>query len=203
MSERLYLYPVWLRIWHWTNALMFLFLIITGLSLQYSDPGYPMIRFDIAVSIHNIAGIVLSISFFFFVISNTLTGNFRFYKYEKEGFGLRLMKQFRYYLFGIFQKESSPFPVTKDRKFNPLQKLSYLLAMYILMPVMIITGFALLIPEVNINNVFGFSGIHLTDLLHITSGFVLSIFMVVHIYFCTIGKSPISNFKSMFTGWHE
>jgi thiosulfate reductase cytochrome b subunit len=103
----------------------------------------------------------------------------------------------------LFKGEGAPYPVSKKRKFNPMQKLSYLLVMYVLMPVMIVTGLALMYPEIIIEDVFGISGIHLTDLFHIISGFVLSVFMVVHVYFCTIGKTPVSNFRSMVTGWHE
>ncbi len=203
MSERLYLYPVWIRIWHSINALMFLVLIVTGLSMQYSNRDYTMIRFDYAVSIHNISGIILTLSFILFVIANWRTRNIRYYKCHTQGCIFRLKRQFYFYLLGIFKKEDPPFPITKERKFNPLQKVSYWTAMYILMPIMIISGLALMYPEVIVSNVFGISGIHLTDLFHIISGFVLSIFMVVHIYFCTIGKSPVSNFKSMITGWHE
>ena len=53
MSERLYLYPIWIRLWHWTNAILCLVLIISGVSLQYSNPEYPIIRFDIAVTMSN------------------------------------------------------------------------------------------------------------------------------------------------------
>lgn len=201
-QEKLYLYPIWLRIWHWTNALMFLILITTGLSLQYAGAESKLIRFDYAVSYHNIAGIILTISFFFFLIANLKTTNNKYYKIQQEGFVERIKIQFRYYTFGVFKHEPTPFPVSIERKFNPLQKLSYVLVMYVMMPVIIITGFALLFPEINLVNVFGVSGIYLTDLLHITTGFALSIFMIVHIYFCTFGKSISSNFKSMFTGWH-
>ncbi len=201
-EEKLYLYPLWIRIWHWANALMFLVLIITGVSLQYSGPKFALIRFDYAVRYHNIAGVVLSISFVLFVLFNSFTVNGKYYKFKRKGFYKRLMKQFQYYTFGVFKHDSSPFPVSKERKFNPMQKLSYILVMYLMMPVIIITGFALLFPEVNLNSFFGISGIHLTDLLHVTIGFVLSIFMIIHIYFCTFGKTATSNFNSMFTGWH-
>lgn len=203
MSERLYLYPIWIRIWHWINALMFLVLIITGLSMQYSNPDYPMIRFDYAVFYHNISGVILTFSFALFVIVNRLTGNYNYYKCNKDGCMKRLKRQFMYYTFGIFRKEDKPFPISAERKFNPMQKMSYLMVMYILMPIMIITGIALMYPEIIIEDVFGISGIHMTDLLHIISGFVLSVFMVIHIYFCTMGKTPLSDFKSMITGWHE
>ena len=203
MSEQLYLYPLWIRIWHWTNALMFLVLIVTGLSMQYSSPDYPMIRFDWAVSLHNISGVIVIISYIFFVVTNRFSTNRKYYRFKRKGFIDRLTKQFVYYTIGIFKNESAPFPVSKKRKFNPMQKFSYLLVMYIGMPVLIITGVALLYPEINIQNVGGFSGIHLTDLLHIIVGFVLSVFMIVHVYFCTIGATPLSNFKSMFNGWHS
>ena len=84
-----------------------------------------------------------------------------------------------------------------------MQKMSYLVVMYVLMPIMIFTGLALMYPETIKSNVFGISGIHLTDLFHIISGFVLSVFMVIHTYFCTMGKTLISDFKSMITGWHK
>lgn len=203
MSERLYLYPIWIRLWHWINALMFLVLILTGLSMQYSSPDYPMIRFDYAVFYHNISGVILTFSFVMFVLVNRITGNYNYYKCKQKGCVKRLKRQFVYYTIGIFQKEDAPYPISEKRKFNPMQKMSYLIVMYILMPIMIVTGLALMYPEVIIDEFLGFSGIHMTDLLHIISGFALSVFMVIHIYFCTMGKTPVSNFKSMFTGWHE
>ncbi|HPE55812.1 MAG TPA: cytochrome b/b6 domain-containing protein [Bacteroidales bacterium] len=201
-EEKLYLYPMWLRLWHWTNALLFLVLIITGLSLQYSGVEGAFIRFDIAVTYHNIAGIILTISFAFFLVANRISGNRKFYKVKRKGFIKRLMKQFRYYIYGVFVGEPKPYPVSEKRKFNPLQKLSYIVVMFGFMPLIIITGFGLLFPEINLENVFGVAGIYLTVLLHITVGFGLSVFMIVHIYFCTFGKTVGSEFKSMFTGWH-
>ena len=201
-EEKLYLYPMWLRLWHWTNALLFLVLIITGLSLQYSGVEGAFIRFDIAVTYHNIAGIILTISFAFFLVANRISGNRKFYKVKRKGFIKRLMKQFRYYIYGVFVGEPKPYPVSEKRKFNPLQKLSYIVVMFGFMQLIIITGFGLLFPEINLENVFGVAGIYLTVLLHITVGFGLSVFMIVHIYFCTFGKTVGSEFKSMFTGWH-
>jgi thiosulfate reductase cytochrome b subunit len=68
---------------------------------------------------------------------------------------------------------------------------------------MIVSGWGLLYPEVTVTGFLGLSGLDMTDLLHIVSGFGISIIMCVHIYFCTIGKSPVSNFKSMISGYHE
>lgn len=199
-----YLYPVWTRLWHLFNALLYLSLIFTGLSMQYSNPEYPLIRFDIAVSVHNISGILLSVNYLFVFIGNLTTGNGKYYKIRLKGLYQELLAQGRYYLFGIFRGEKAPFPINGERKFNPLQKISYAAVLYFLMPLIIITGWALIFPEmIFINKIFGTSGLHVTDLLHITIGFILSLFMLIHIYLCTMGKPRWAHFRAMLSGWHH
>jgi thiosulfate reductase cytochrome b subunit len=202
-EEKIYLYPRWIRLWHTLNAIFCLFLIVTGISMQFSNPKVPLIRFDTAVSIHNIVGILLIINYFFFFVGNISTWNGKHYKIAFRGFYQRMFTQFRYYTQGIFKGEKPPFPISKEVKFNPLQQFSYVLAMYILVPIVAITGFGLLYPDAIPTNLMGISGLHLTDLFHIVAGFIISLFMFVHIYFCTIGKTPASNFKGMITGYHE
>jgi thiosulfate reductase cytochrome b subunit len=103
----------------------------------------------------------------------------------------------------MFKGEKHPFPVTEKNKFNPLQKISYILAMYVAVPLLIISGVGLLLPEITIKSLFGISGLILTDILHITMGFFLSIFMVIHIYTCTLGARPSSLFWGMISGYHR
>jgi thiosulfate reductase cytochrome b subunit len=201
----MYLYPKWLRIWHVLNALMFLILIVTGLSMQYTDKENTsyVVGFAIAVKWHNFAALVLTINYLLFVLGNLLTHNGRYYKIEKENFLDDLLKQLKYYSFGMFRGEKHPFPVTEKRKFNPLQKVTYVLAMYVALPLLIISGVGLLIPEITIKNFLGVSGLILTDILHITMGFFLSVFMVIHIYTCTLGAKPTSLFWGMISGYHH
>lgn len=201
-TERLYLYPVWIRIWHMTNALLCLILIITGLSIQFSNPA-TVVKFNAAVTVHNVAGIILTISYALFFFGNLFTPNGLHYVIPAKGFIMRLKKQFHFYTVGLFKKENAPFPVDEENKFNPLQQLTYVVLMYGFVPFVIISGWGLLYPEMTVYSVFGISGLDLTDLLHIGTGFAISIIMCVHIYFCTIGKNPISNFKSMISGYHE
>jgi thiosulfate reductase cytochrome b subunit len=202
-EEKLYLYPRWIRIWHILNAVFCLLLIATGISMQFSNPKVPLIRFDIAVSIHNIFGILLIANYLLFFIGNLFSWNGKNYKIAFRGFYLRLMRQFRYYTRGIFKGETPPFPVGKETKFNPLQQFSYVMVMYIVVPIIAISGLGLLYPDVIPTNLLGISGLHLTDLIHIVAGFIISLFMFVHVYFCTIGKTPVSNFKGIISGYHE
>ncbi|NQV01699.1 MAG: cytochrome b/b6 domain-containing protein [Bacteroidia bacterium] len=202
-QERLYLYPIWLRFWHLLNAILCLILIITGISMQFSAPTVALVSFDTSVAIHNIVGIILTINYLIFFIGNLFAFNGKQYQIEYRGLFKRLMTQAKYYAFGIFKGESPPFPISRENKFNPLQRFSYVLIMYLFVPIVFITGWALLYPETIPTTILGTSGLHLTDLFHIISGFIISFFMVVHIYFCTIGKSPLANFISILNGYHE
>lgn len=201
----MYLYPIWIRLWHLLNAVLVIVLMVTGISMQYTNKQdyILMVGFARAVKWHNIAAILLTVNYIFFVTGNILTNNGRFYRIKKENFIPDLGKQLKYYSWGMFSGEKHPFPVTLDQKFNPLQKVTYALAMYVAFPLIIISGLGLLFPETVISRFLGINGLILTDILHITMGFLLSIFMIIHIYTCTLGARPTSLFKSMISGYHE
>jgi len=201
----MYLYPKWIRAWHLLNAAMFLILIITGISMQYTDKENAayVVGFAKAVKWHNFAAIVLILNYIFFVTGNFLTKNGRYYRLGEKGFLSNLRKQLKYYSWGMFKGEKHPFPVTEKSKFNPLQKFTYVIAMYLAIPLLIISGIGLLLPEITITTFFGISGLIYTDILHITMGFSLSIFMIIHIYTCTLGGKPTSLFWGMISGYHR
>jgi len=200
----IYLYPVWVRLWHAVNAILYLILIITGLSLQYSGQEYIVIKFQVAVSLHNIAGILLCINYLVIFFGNMFTKNGMYYRMRMRWLKKEIPLQFNYYMFGIFRGEKAPFPINSRRKFNPLQKVSYVAVLYFLMPLIFITGWALIFPNILfVDKIFGTSSLHFTDLVHIIVGFILSIFLFVHVYLCTIGKPAGSHFRAMLSGWHH
>lgn len=201
----MYLYPVWLRLWHALNAVLIIILIITGISMQYTDKADSIfiISFSSAVKWHNIIAVILTFSYIFFVIMNIVTGNGRYYRIRKKSFFSDMVKQMRYYSYGMFKGEKHPFPVSMDHKFNPLQKLTYFLTMYFGLPLIIISGIGLMFPEITVQKAFGISGLILTDILHITVGFLITIFLIIHIYTCTLGSTPTSLFRGMLSGYHE
>ncbi|WP_423127932.1 cytochrome b/b6 domain-containing protein [Gaoshiqia sp. Z1-71] len=202
-EDKLYLYPLWLRIWHGINALGIILLIITGVRMQYADLKFLGFQFQDAVTMHNYAGVLVSLNYLVFLFGNLLTENKKFYKIKLKGLPKRMKMQINYYLSGIFKDEAAPFPISEKRKFNPLQKYAYVVVMFLFVPVLIVTGLALLFPESIIENVYSFSGIFLTALLHISMGYLISIFLLVHLYVASIGKNPLDNFKSIINGYHN
>ncbi len=202
-NHKIYLYPVWIRIWHLINALMFLLLIFTGICLHFCGTGQTLIPFNIGVGIHNTAAIIITFNYGVFVIGNMITRNGKFYRKWRKNLVTNLWKQFVFYAVGIFRNEKHPFPITEKQKFNPLQKFAYVIAMYFGMPLLILSGLALMFPGLTGYSVFNISSLVFYDVLHIIVGFVLSLFLLVHLYTCTLGDKPGTLFKSMVTGYHE
>ena len=129
-TEKIYFYPLWLRIWHGFNAIGIITLILTGISMQ-SSINSPILAFNLIVNLHNIAGIVVLMSYFFYFSGNLVTGNGKYYLIKLKGFSKNLIKQTVYYSWGMFHGMKSPFPLSEKRKFNPLQKFIYLIVGFI------------------------------------------------------------------------
>lgn len=202
-ATKVYLYPVWIRLWHVLNALLFILLIITGFSLHYASVDSSLIPFNVSVAIHNICAIILIANYGIFIVGNFVTNNGMYYSKWRKNLWPKLWKQFHFYAIGIFKGDPHPFPVTKKQKFNPLQKISYVLVMYLGMPLLIISGIGLMFPEKIGYSIFNISALLFYDVLHLVMGFILSIFLVIHIYTCTLGEKPGTLFKSMINGYHE
>lgn len=201
-NNKIYFYPLWLRIWHSIHAVGIILLIITGITMQ---TGFQtsLIGFQTSVKIHNISGIIITLNYFVYIIGNLVTNNSKFYVFKSKNFMKRAFKQAYYYAWGMFHGMKAPYPLSEKTKFNPLQKYSYLFIMYIIVPFVILSGFALLFPEIIIEEIYNVSGILITALFHSIMGFFISIFLVVHIYMASIAKSPLDNFRSMINGWHH
>jgi thiosulfate reductase cytochrome b subunit len=191
-------YPLWLRVWHWANALLFVTLLITGLRIHLSKPGPFGFRAD--VLIHNTTGILLTLFYCLFLYGNLRLGNGCYYRVVPDDIEPGIIKQVRYYLWGIFVGSPHPYPHSEKRKFNPLQKLIYLAVMFLLLPILVVTGWALLFPDKLPAQTLGQPGIGLWAAFHTYTGFCLALFMVVHVYLGTTGKTPSTLFRFMWTG---
>lgn len=203
MSERFYLLPLWLRLWHWANALLIITLAVTGISLHFASPARPLIEFSLAVRIHNIAGVSLVCLYAFFVVANALSGNWWQYVPKPPGILQRCWLQTRYYCWGVFKGEREPFPVTKETNFNALQAVTYWFVIYIVLPVIIVTGLLFLYPTLAPTEMFGMDGLLPVAMLHFLAAAFVILFAIAHIYLGTMGSKVTSLFKTMITGWHE
>ncbi|HEY0837150.1 MAG TPA: cytochrome b/b6 domain-containing protein [Azospirillum sp.] len=203
MSHRIYLLPVWIRVWHWSNALLIITLTITGASLHFADPNLPLVPFALAAQVHNVAGLTLAGLYAFFVVANIVSGNWWQYVPKPGGFVRRCLRQIRFYAWGIFRGEPHPYPPTPEANFNSLQQIVYWFVMYVFMPLLLITGLIFLWPDFAPKSMFGMDGLLPVAILHYVVGLVIVLFMIAHIYLGTTGVTVTSLFRMMITGWHE
>lgn len=203
MTGRIYLLPLWIRLWHWTNALLIVLLMVTGVSLHFADPKLPLVEFSLAARAHQLAGLALVALYAFFVVANIVSGNWWQYVPKPPGVLERCRVQARWYMSGIFRGEPHPYRVSEEANFNALQALSYWAIMYMIMPVMLLSGLVFLIPELAPEHFFGLDGLLPVAIVHYVTGAVIVMFMVAHVYLGTTGATATSMFKTMINGWHE
>jgi thiosulfate reductase cytochrome b subunit len=200
--KRLWLHPFTLRLWHWFNTALVLLLIITGIQLRAPDVEiFPSYR--TAVVVHKTTGFIMAISFLFWLIY-TLTNS----KARKQ-YMIRLtdvtgiVKQGEYYAFGVFRGWKNPFHTTTEAKFNPLQKVSYISIQCVFTPVIVVTG-------IFFSNILFFGGaisavggVRILDAIHAVAAYVFVAYLFVHVYMSTVGHTPLTHVKAMFTGYEE
>jgi thiosulfate reductase cytochrome b subunit len=202
--QTLYIHPLPVRIWHWTNAVGFMLLIVTGLQLRYVGM-IDLMSFRTAVEVHNWTGFLLAANFFVWLFFYLLSDKIKVYhpelspsKYFRASF-----RQMYYYGYGIFRGEPNPHHVSVYRKFNSMQSMMYQIIMMLLLPLQFYTG--LLLWDVNrfSGPVDVFGGVRVVDTLHVLLFIFFTGFIFVHIYLASLGHTPTAHFESMITGYEE
>ena len=193
--KKVYIYNKYNRFWHWTQALLILFLAMTGLEVHGT---YKLFGYEKAVYYHNNAAWSLIILIIFTIFWDFAIGEWRQYVPT-----LKLMKeQINYYIIGIFHKAEHPTHKTKYTKFNPLQRMTYFGLKLIIIPVMIASGLLYFYFFSNLNNGTNIS-LSWIAYIHVFGAFILIGFVFIHVYLTTTGHTVFSSIKAMITGWEE
>lgn len=202
--QRLYINPLPVRIWHWTNAIGFVLLIATGLQIRYVGQ-VDIVPFRDAVQWHNWIGFVLIGNFFIWLLFYLFSDKIKVYhpelspaRYFRDSF-----RQMRFYGYGIFRGDPNPHHVSAYRKFNPLQSMMYQIIMMLIVPVQFATGVLLWDIGRFASLVDALGGVRVVDTVHVLIFIFFSGFIIVHVYLASLGHTPLAHFKAMLTGWEE
>jgi thiosulfate reductase cytochrome b subunit len=174
--HRLYIHPLPVRIWHWTNAVGFVLMILTGMQIRYVGL-IDVVSFRTAVSVHNFVGFVLIANFVLWLVFYLTSDRFR--------------------------GEPNPFQPTIYRKFNPLQSMIYQIIVMLLLPIQIYTGILLWDVKRFSAQVDFFGGVRVIDTVHVLIFITFVFYVLVHVYLGTLGHTRLAHFKSMMTGYEE
>jgi len=194
-DRAMYLYTRFERFWHWVQTLLVVLLGLTGFELHGS---LSLFGFEQAHAVHIYSGWAWLILYAFIVFWLFTTGEWKQYSptYKK------LLEVMGYYVYGIFKGKPHPVPKSKGAKHNPLQRLTYLGVVSVLVPFQLITGF--LAYTYNSWPAMGWDwSLKGVALLHTAGGFAFIIFTIMHVYMITTGHTVGAHTKAMITGWEE
>lgn len=202
--RRIYVHPLPVRIWHWTNAVGFILLILTGVQIRYMDL-VSVLSFKTAVEVHNALGFVLIANFFVWLGFYLFSDKIKVYhpdlspvRHFRASF-----RQLQYYGYGIFKGDPNPHHLGVYHKFNALQSVSYQIIMMLVVPLQFFTGLLLWDLKRFAGWVDFFGGVRVVDTVHVLCFIFFTGFILVHPYLASLGHTPLAHFKAMFTGYEE
>lgn len=197
--NKVYFYSVYERVWHWMQALVVLALIVSGAAIHWPGAfGWPFAR---VVSVHNILGFVLIGNAFLGLFYHLSTGEIRQYVPAPRGFISLSVRQARFYLRGIFRGEAHPVERSPLRKLNPLQQATYLLLLNVAIPMQVLTGVAMWGAAWWPGAIAKVGGLAPLAATHLLFAWLMTAFLVVHVYLTTTGPTPLAYTKAMVSGW--
>ena len=199
IRPQVYVYKGFERFWHWMQALLILFLALTGFEIHGS---LAFLGFDQAVRYHRDAAFALMVLIAFAAFWHLTTGEWRQYLPTVR----HLRAHADYYLVGVFRGAPHPTRRTVLSKLNPLQKIVYLQLKLLVIPVMVVTGTLYMLyryPQRYGIEAMSVSGLQTIAVVHTAGAFFLVAFVVAHVYLITTGTTLTSNLRAMITGYEE
>jgi len=200
--QKVYMYTAYERFWHWLQAAAIIMLIFTGLIIHLPD-SFSMFNFWLAVQIHNIVAFTLLVNAFLAAFYHFASGEIRQYLPEPKGFLSQAIEQSLYYLQGIFKNTPHPFEKSAYKKLNPLQQVTYLVILNILLPLQIVTGILMWGAQRWPTLATSLGGLTLLGPFHSLIAWLFVAFLLGHIYLTTTGHTIFANLKAMIMGWDE
>jgi thiosulfate reductase cytochrome b subunit len=200
---RLYVHPLPIRVWHWVNAVGFVALILTGLQIRYRI--FDALPLKATIDVHNKIGFALIVNYGVWLVYYLFSDRISVYLPELSPRTQyrNMLRQIVYYGYGLFKGQPNPHHVSVYRKFNAIQSLTYQIVMIMLVPLMFATGLVLWDLERFAGTVNLLGGPRVVSTLHVALfvGFVM--FLFVHVYLTTLGRSAGEHIKAMLTGYEE
>lgn len=201
-TGRLQLYSRYERVWHWLQAIGIGLLMLTGMAIHL--PGwFGWIAFPVAVQVHNVLGFLLIANAFLGMFYYLTTGTIRQYLPEPNDFVTKAFRQAGYYVGGMFRGERHPLEKSAARRLNPLQQMTYLVILNVLLPLQMVTGILMWGAQRWPETVHAIGGLSILAMVHTLGAWLFGSFVVMHVYLTTTGHTPLANLKAMILGYED
>jgi thiosulfate reductase cytochrome b subunit len=193
--QQVLMYSRFERLWHWSQAMLVITLLITGFEIHGS---YLWLGFETAVNTHIIAAWSLIGIWFLGVFWHMVTGEWKQYIPSSSN---RLIAMVKYYGIDIFVGGGHPHHKTRKEKLNPMQRLAYLSLHIGMLPLAVLSGLLYFFYPYWSSIGLGDLSLLFVALVHTAMAFALLAFLIVHLYLAlTTSKEPLGYLKAMILG---
>lgn len=201
-SHRRMVYSPYQRFWHWFQAAAILVLAFTGLVIHSPDL-LGAVPFELAVRVHNALGLLLVANAVLGLFYYVTTGTIQQYLPGRQDFLHLAVRQASYYLRGMFRGESHPLAVRAGRRLNPLQQITYLAILNVLLPLQVATGLLMWGGQSWPAAVASLGGLGGLALVHTLGAWLFVAFLLAHVYLITTGPTLLAHLKTMVVGYED
>jgi thiosulfate reductase cytochrome b subunit len=201
--KKVYMYTVYERLWHWLQTVAIMLLLFTGLIIHKPEL-FGALSFRFMVEVHNVLAAILVLNAVLAAFYHFASGEIKQFLPEPRGFFRQAIDQTMYYMNGIFKGEEHPVEKTRERKMNPLQQVTYLGILNVLLPLQIITGALMWGVQRWPDVAAQLGGLPFLAPFHTIIAWLFASFIVMHVYLTTTaGHTATAAIKSMIMGWDE
>lgn len=201
-TKSVYMYEAYERFWHWLQTIAIVVLLMTGLVIHRPDL-FGAFSFRNIVTIHNVLASLLALNALISILWHVISGEIQQYIPHPYGFIDQMIAQTKYYIRGVFKHEPHPFHKSKERKFNPLQMITYIGLLGVLLPLQGITGMMMWLVQKVPSIQTWFGGLTFLAPMHTLMAWLFASFIVGHVYLTTTGATPLEAMRGMVTGYEE
>ena len=200
--EKVYMYSVYERFWHWLQTFAIVLLLFTGLIIHKPDT-FGILSFRGVVIVHNVLAVILAINAAMSLFYHLASGEIRQYIPRPYGFFDQAIVQAKFYLQGIFKREAHPFEKVPGKKLNPLQQVTYFGILNVLLPLQGLTGILMWGVQRWPEAASALGGLPFLAPFHTLIAWTFASFIVAHVYLTTTGPEPLAGIKAMMMGWED
>jgi thiosulfate reductase cytochrome b subunit len=201
-TEKVYMYTIYERLWHWVQTAAIVLLLFTGLIIHKPDT-FGIFSFTGVVIVHNVLALLLAINAGLSLFYHLASGEIKQYIPRPRGFFDQMITQAKFYIGGIFKGEEHPFEKTVHKKLNPLQQITYFGILNVLLPLQGITGILIWGAQRWPDIAESLGGLPFLAPLHTLIAWLFASFIVAHVYLTTTGHTPTAGIQAMMMGWEE
>ncbi len=201
--KRVYMYEAYERLWHWLQTVAIVLLLFSGLIIHRPDM-FGIFSFRGMVVMHNVLAVLLALNAALSLFYHLASGKIKQFLPRPRGFFDDAIRQALYYLRGIFRHEPHPFEKSPERKMNPLQQVTYIAILNVLLPLQGLTGILMWGVQRWPQLAGALGGLPVLAPLHTLIAWLFAAFIVAHVYLTTTGgPRPLDSIKAMVTGWED